>query len=134
MWGPVVLQMAVIFAASSIPNLEELPGGAPDWFGHGAGYALLGALLLRALAGGRRAGVRGATAIAAVLCATLYGASDEWHQSFVSGRSPALNDLAADTLGAAVAAGLGWVWGVASVSRRRRRARPERAVSASRRV
>jgi hypothetical protein len=32
LWGPVALQMAVIFTASSIPNLRRLPGGVPDWF------------------------------------------------------------------------------------------------------
>src|SRR3989304_612163 len=57
LWGPVVLQMVVIFGASSVPNLQALPGGLPDWFGHGVGYALLGALALRAFAGGRLSGV-----------------------------------------------------------------------------
>ena len=110
LWAPVVAQMAVIFAASSVPNLGELPGGTPDWVGHGAGYAILGALLLRALAGGRRAGVTAAVALWTVLGAALYGVSDEWHQGFVPGRSPSLADLAFDAAGAALAAGLGWAW------------------------
>jgi len=110
LWGPVGAQMAVIFAASSVPDLGALPGGAPDWAGHGAGYAILGALLLRALSGGRLAGVTPAVTLAAVAGSALYGASDEWHQAFVPGRSPAVADLMADAAGAALGAGLGWIW------------------------
>ena len=126
LWGPVGVQMAVIFAASSVPDLGALPGGAPDWFGHGVGYAILGGLLLRALSGGRRAGVTAAVALAAVACSALYGVSDEWHQSFVPGRSPALGDVVADVAGAALAVVLGWAWArlAASLS-----VRPEKAGS-----
>jgi VanZ family protein len=95
--------MAVIFGASSIPRLGRLPGGVTDWVGHSIGYGLLGALLLRALAGGRLSGVTGRRALAAVLLATLYGVSDEAHQWFVPGRSPDRLDVLADCLGAAVA-------------------------------
>jgi hypothetical protein len=103
LWGPVVLQMAVIFIASSIPNLGELPAGVSAPLGHTIGYALLGALLLRALAGGRVSGVTWGRALAAVLLATLYGVSDEAHQSFVPGRSPDRFDVLADCAGAALA-------------------------------
>lgn len=110
LWGPVLAQMAIIFVASSIPNVHEPPVGTPDWLGHGVGYAILAALLLRALAGADRRQVSAATAATAVALCVLYGVSDEWHQSFVPGRSPGATDLAADALGAAVAVGLGWVW------------------------
>jgi VanZ family protein len=93
--------MLVIFAASSIPNLSELPGGMSDKSGHGIGYGMLGAVLLRALAGGRLRGVTWGRAAAAVLLATLYGVSDEFHQSFVPGRSPDRFDVLADSIGAA---------------------------------
>lgn len=102
-WGPVVLQMAFIFAASSIPDLGPLPVGVPDAAGHGIGYALLGALLLRALAGGRLNGITWGRAIAAILLATLYGVSDELHQTFVPGRSADRFDVLADCLGATLA-------------------------------
>ena len=110
LWGPVVLQMGLIFAASSIPNLKTLPGGMPDWFGHGVGYALLGALALRAFAGGRRAGVTARTVVAAALVAVLYGVTDELHQTLVPGRSADLHDVAADAAGAGLAVAAGWSW------------------------
>jgi VanZ family protein len=106
LWGPVVGQMAVIFAASSIPDLGPLPGGLSDSSGHSIGYAMLGALLLRGLAGGRLSGVTWRRAIAAVVLATLYGVSDEAHQSFVPGRFPDRFDVLADCVGASIAATL----------------------------
>jgi len=38
--------------------------------------------------------------ISSLIFASLYGASDEWHQSFVSGRMSDTHDWLADTLGA----------------------------------
>ena len=115
LWGPVGVQMAIIFVASSVPDLGALPGCTPDWAGHGAGYAILGALLLRALSGGRLAGVTPLAVLAAVLGASLYGVTDEWNQSFVPGRSESLADVAADAAGAALAAAIGWAWARARV-------------------
>lgn len=123
LWGPVGLQMAVIFVASSIPDLGGLPGGMSDKSGHGIGYAILGALLLRALAGGRLRGITWQRAAAALLLATLYGVSDEFHQSFVPGRSPDRLDVLADSIGAAAAVvlgGLARAWGILKFSPRSR--------------
>jgi VanZ family protein len=113
--------MAVIFAASSVPNVTELPGGMPDYGAHFAGYALLGGLVLRAMAGAAWRGVTGASAARAWLFSAVYGATDEWHQHFVVGRSPALSDWLADAAGAAVM--ILAVWWVAA-----RRVRGIRAV------
>jgi VanZ family protein len=44
----------------------------------------------------------------AVLMTAVYGALDEWHQSFVPGRFPERADFYADVLGAAVAAAGVW--------------------------
>jgi VanZ family protein len=103
LWGPVALQMAAIFAASSIADLGPLPAGISDKSGHSIGYALLGALLLRALAHGRLAEVTWRRALGSIILATLYGVSDEFHQSFVPGRSPDVRDVLADFAGAALA-------------------------------
>jgi hypothetical protein len=126
-WGPVIIQMAVIFGFSSIPDLQALPGGMSDKSGHAIGYAILGALVLRALAGGRLAGMSWPRAVAAVLLAALYGVSDEFHQSFVPGRSSDARDVVADALGA-LAASLALVglaaadrWGILNISSRLKR-------------
>ncbi|MGZ5007220.1 MAG: VanZ family protein [Methylobacter sp.] len=39
---------------------------------------------------------------------SLYGVSDEWHQSFVEGRTPDVADWLADTVGAGLAAFLAY--------------------------
>jgi VanZ family protein len=103
LWGPVAGQMALIFIASAIPDLGPLPGGVSDKGGHSIGYAILGAVLLRALAGARLAGVTWQRAAATLLLATLYGVSDEFHQSFVPGRTPDVHDVLADFIGASAA-------------------------------
>lgn len=103
LWLPVALQLSAIFVASSVPNLRQLPGGVSDHFGHFVGYALLGALLLRARSGASWDGVRLGAAAWAWALSTIYGISDEWHQTFVPGRTAAIDDVVADTLGAASA-------------------------------
>jgi VanZ family protein len=101
--------MAIIFAASSIQNLSQLPGGISDKSGHSIGYALLAGLLLRAFARGRLAGITWGAAAAAVVLATIYGASDELHQAFVPGRSSDRYDVLADFLGAVMGVAIGWL-------------------------
>ena len=111
LWGPVVLLMAVIFAASSIPNLRHLPGGLSDKSGHSIGYAMLAGSLLRALAGGRLRDVTWTRGVLAIALATLYGVTDEFHQLFVPGRSADRYDVLADCLGASFGVALGWLAG-----------------------
>ena len=93
-WIPVVLWAAVIFTLSSVPDLGT---GLGTWdlvlrkIAHTAEYALLGALLYRA--------VRHAPAL---LIASAYAATDEVHQTFVSGRHGSPVDWLIDTAGAAI--------------------------------
>ena len=108
-WGPALALMALIFALSSLPELPPVPGGLPDVGAHGLVYALLGALVVRALAGGVWEDVTLTRVGAAWLIATVYGATDEFHQRFVPGRTPELRDLSADALGALI--GALFVWG-----------------------
>jgi VanZ family protein len=119
LWLPVALDAALIFYLSSIPQLPTPPGPFSDKHFHGGSYALFAALLVRALASGRMSGVTTRVAIGAFLLATLYGATDEFHQIFVPGRTASFADLAADALGAAAAAGLLLAW---AIIRRQRRA------------
>lgn len=95
LWAPVVLWAAVIFAFSSVPDLGT---GLGTWdlvlrkIAHACEFALLGALLLRALRDER----------AAVMGAVGYAISDEIHQLFVPGRIGSPIDVAIDSVGVAV--------------------------------
>jgi len=111
LWLPVAAYMAFIFFLSS---QSSLPGSSltPDWVQHGIAYAGLAVVTLRAVSAGRWSAI-GPTALAlAWLIATLYGVSDEYHQSFVPGRTPDLRDVIADGAGAALALGAAWAWGI----------------------
>ena len=99
LWLPVIAYMAAIFVASSIPE-PPVPGGVPDVSLHEAGYFGLALLLVRALARGRWAGVTPRTLALAWIIAVAYGASDEWHQSFVATRHAEIRDWIADAIGA----------------------------------
>ena len=108
LWAPVLLVMAVIFLASSISDLSTLPGDVSDKTGHFAGYAVLALTVLRAMARARWAGVTARSAVLSWVVCLAYGASDEFHQRFVPGRTPALDDLGADAAGAATAILIVW--------------------------
>jgi VanZ family protein len=95
--------MVVIFALSSRP-LPEAVSRVPDWTTHGAGYAILSVLVGRALAGGLGRPVPARAALLAVAVSTLYGVTDEAHQSFVPGRDADPWDLVKDLGGAALGA------------------------------
>lgn len=118
-WVASAMWMGVIFALSSLPG-SSVPAGEYGSIGHFGGYLVLGALYFVAL-GGRGGGWR---AVAfAVLLASAYGVTDEFHQSFVPGRMPDPADWATDTLGALTGAlaafgALRWL----AVRRRRKRA------------
>lgn len=109
LWGPIVAHMAVIYGASSVPNLTALPGGISDKAAHVAAYAVLAALALRGFAGGRWTGVNFRSATRALILAAGYGVLDELHQRLVPGRHAAVDDWVADAIGAASAVALGLV-------------------------
>jgi VanZ family protein len=112
-WGPALLIMAAIFAASSRPKLGLPDFGDIDLYvkklGHVCIYAALGWAYARGLTWGSRPSTWRTAALAVVL-AGLYGATDEYHQSFVEGRGSNVIDVVIDTVGAvlgvAVTAGL----------------------------
>lgn len=97
--------MAVIFFLSDQPNLHSNLG-IVDLIGrkliHFGEYALLCWLLQRAFLGTFTMGTRSAV-LAALLVSSAYAASDEFHQSFVPGRSATVRDWAIDTAGALLA-------------------------------
>lgn len=92
----------LIFWLSSQASLP-----APMWFEHQdklyhAGcYFILGLLLWRYLGHWQQVPI--IRALLAVFLGSLYGVSDEWHQSFVPGRSSSVADWLADSIGVAMA-------------------------------
>ena len=92
LWAPVVLWAALIFAFSSVPDLGT---GLGTWdlvlrkLAHAAEFAVLGALLLRALR----------HEYAALAAGIAYAISDELHQHFVPGRVGSPVDVAIDAVG-----------------------------------
>lgn len=105
-----MLVAATIFLASSRSTVAAPGINNFDKIAHFSVYGLLATLLVRL--------GRGPRAIAfALLFTSVYGTSDEWHQSYVPGRSSEIADWCADTLGAALAIALytGWPWYRASL-------------------
>jgi VanZ family protein len=103
LWLPVLLYMAAIFTVSGMSS-PPMPSDVPDVSLHAVAYFGLGLLLIRALAGGTWKGVTTWALVLACVIAIAYGATDEWHQSFVANRHADLRDLRADAIGACVAA------------------------------
>jgi VanZ family protein len=99
LWVPVVLWAAVIFAFSSVPDLGT---GLGTWdlvlrkLAHAAEFAVVGALLLRAVASER----------VALALGIAYAISDELHQHFVPGRLGSPLDVLIDAAGVAVGVAL----------------------------
>jgi VanZ family protein len=93
----VIVWAAVIFTFSSVPSLNS---GLGTWDtilrkgAHLTEYAILGALLLRAVG----------HAVPAFLIAVAYATSDELHQHFVRGRHASPVDVLIDSIG--IAAGI----------------------------
>lgn len=98
-----LLIASLIIAASSRSRVAAPGISNIDKVGHFLVYGLLATLVCR-----MRPGWRGA--ITGLVAASLFGVTDEWHQSYVPGRSSDPMDWVADTLGAALAVSLyaGW--------------------------
>lgn len=117
-----MLWVLILFLLS---ELREIPDGLqtftviPPLLAHVIVYAVLGVALGwgRWMSGGREAARRPPSHALLLGLGYLYGALDEWHQSFVPGRTPSVVDWVADvvgvTLGYAVAlAFMEWGGGV----------------------
>ena len=106
-WLPVIVWMGVIFLGSSIGSIprvgDKTTDGVVHRVAHLGEFAVLGALLLRAVSQGRRITKR--ELIITLIVVALYGASDEFHQRFTPGRSSEGITLMFD-----VAGGLAGAW------------------------
>jgi VanZ family protein len=120
-WWPALLWAVVISTFSTgvftsdntsriiVPLLHWLfPGASADTLfllhhfirktGHVAEYFILSLLLLRGIRAGQR-GARLAWAVVAIVIVAAYASLDEFHQSFVPGRTAAVSDVLLDTAG-----------------------------------
>ena len=105
---PMLVCMATIFI------LSHQPGSTHEWLFHGADkiahlvvYAVLSGTVIYAFSAETRRRNRGVVLIAALLVPILFGLSDEYHQSWIPGRTSEFLDLVADAAGGLVAA---FVW------------------------
>jgi hypothetical protein len=107
-WVPVLACWGVITYFSSLPQqMLYMPSfKGMDKIIHALEYTALGALFSRAWLLSGPNGVRAARGAFVVtgLFAILVGFSDEWHQSFVVGRTPSLWDALADIVGSLLGA------------------------------
>ncbi len=122
-WLAVLCWMALIFALSHEPadgsqarsdvlvNILQTIGlgGSADLLStvvrklaHAVAYAVLGVLLVWALAARRRVTAKLVMYAVAITC--LYAISDELHQTYVPGRSGEVRDVAVDAAGALIGA------------------------------
>ncbi|MBE3116287.1 VanZ family protein [Candidatus Bathyarchaeota archaeon] len=102
-WGPFLFVIVLIFIFSNIPK-NKMPDLAQGDLilkkgGHMLGYCLLALTFWYGLRWDKKRWWL------AWLVAVLYAITDEFHQSFIPGRTPLLGDVAIDSF----AAGLG-VW------------------------
>jgi VanZ family protein len=101
LWLPPVLLMGLIFFLSAQPSLDsglgliDTVGRKLLHFGEYAALSFLWWRALRPVTTARRA------ALLAFAVASLYAASDEFHQTFVEGRHGTPVDWAIDSAGAA---------------------------------
>lgn len=106
---PMLLGMATIFYLSNQPGdslyLPPLPG--IDKLAHLVVYGALAAATLLAWSERWKQERARLTVLLTVCFCFFYGLSDEFHQSFIPGRSPSLADILADSAGAAL---LGFLW------------------------
>ncbi len=102
-WLPAIAIAAVIFTLSAQPNLHVAEGDLDlvlRKIAHLTVYALLAGGCLRGLT---FHGVRGRAAVlGAAGLATAYAITDEFHQTFVAGRTGSPIDVAIDLIGISI--------------------------------
>ena len=111
-WIPFSAVLIGIFLFSSVPEneLKKVEFPFAHLIGHIVAYLLMGFLLCRALTSKFPANVKASTFIRpimiSIICVLVYAISDEWHQSYVPGRSPAIKDVILDLVCGTFGAGL----------------------------
>lgn len=103
---PLILYCALIYFVSSMskPPTPDLGFELSDKVVHASAYGLMLLLAARAARGILPDRALGIILLVSIGFCALYGATDEYHQSFVVGRQSDIFDWVADTTGAILAA------------------------------
>jgi len=110
-WGKVIFYCGVIFLLSHQSNLT-IPSVVPniDKLAHLSEYAFLGWLCAQAWRFERPYWLARAVICFSLVFASIYGATDEWHQSYIPGRYSDGWDWLADMCGGAVGGATFAIW------------------------
>jgi VanZ family protein len=111
LWGPVAVYMAAIYFGAALPATPAVVSGISDTVLHLAANAGLALLTLRAVSGGRWAGVSPRAMAIALAITTLHGMSVEVEQMFVPTRFAEWRDVGNDVIGALLGLSAAWAWG-----------------------
>lgn len=112
-WAPVVLWCGLIFWLSSIPHLTISEGPSDFWLrksAHMGVYAILFVLVYRALVGSLSRPWNWTTVAVAIVLTSLYAASDEYHQMYVTGRNGSAWDVLIDAVGISMGVAVSGWW------------------------
>lgn len=119
-WLPLILFCLVIYIQSANPSPGQIPS-IPfiDKVLHFIAYGIMGILFYRAYRTLRVGENMRLLILLSVVSATLYGISDEYHQSFVPFREADVMDVVADFFGSACGVFLYHFWIISSKDERR---------------
>jgi len=110
-WGSVIFYCSVLFLLSAQSDLA-LPDIVPntDKIAHLSAYALLGWLCARAWRFERPNCSAVTVILFSLLFVAIYGATDEWHQAYVPGRTSDRWDWLADMCGGIMGGSFFTIW------------------------
>jgi VanZ family protein len=116
-WLPLILYCLFIYIQSSHPSPEQIPSfPLVDKVLHFTAYGIMGILFYRAYQTLRIKDNTRILMLLSVVSASLYGISDEIHQSFVPFRQAEVADVVADIIGAFSGV---WLYRLLMISRER---------------
>lgn len=129
-WLPLVFYCTLIYIQSAHPSPEQIPSFPfVDKILHFMAYGLMGILFQRAYQTLKFLGDQNRLLVLlSVVSATLYGISDEIHQSFVPYRHADMADVVADFIGAVCGVGIYYFLSVARRGKRWRELNSEMGI------